>query len=302
MKSIFLLLLPAIVLCSCHTQKQEDESAHAVTLKGDIIHIGSESPVLSKLTKETVKREPYRMEFTTSGVVQAIPSNYAEVASPVSGRITKSFVRLGHYENMVAALKVFQINPDEMALGQPLIVRSPIAGEVVKDRIVIGQYMKEDAEPVAVIADLSKVWVVAHVKEKDLSLIQALDEVEIRLVAMPDKPISGKIYHISEMLDPDTRSVEVLIECDNSTRLMKPEMYGTVKLSDREAEVIRIPTSAILQEEENMYVLVELGNNDYRKQKIETGHTEDGKTVVLSGLNVGDEIVVTGAFYLLDAR
>ena len=38
------------------------------------------------------------------------------------------------------------------------------------------------------------------------------------------------------------------------------------------------------------------------KQKIETGHTEDGKTVVLSGLNVGDEIVVTGAFYLLDAR
>ena len=196
------------------------------------------------------------------------------------------------YENMVAALKVFQINPDEMALGQPLIVRSPIAGEVVK----------EDAEPVAVIADLSKVWVVAHVKEKDLSLIQALDEVEIRLVAMPDKPISGKIYHISEMLDPDTRSVEVLIECDNSTRLMKPEMYGTVKLSDREAEVIRIPTSAILQEEENMYVLVELGNNDYRKQKIETGLTEDGKTVVLSGLNVGDEIVATGAFYLLDAR
>ena len=369
MKSIFLLLLPAIVLCSCHTQKQEDESAHAVTLKGDIIHIGSESPVLSKLTKETVKREPYRMEFTTSGVVQAIPSNYAEVASPVSGRITKSFVRLGQkvapgspifeisapavyeagksyyqarqemelalkslnrekdlmknkvgvqkeleeaevnyelkkkdYENMVAALKVFQINPDEMALGQPLIVRSPIAGEVVKDRIVIGQYMKEDAEPVAVIADLRKVWVVAHVKEKDLSLIQALDEVEIRLVAMPDKPISGKIYHISEMLDPDTRSVEDLIECDNSTRLMKPEMYGTVKLSDREAEVIRIPTSAILQEEENMYVLVELGNNDYRKQKIETGLTEDGKTVVLSGLNVGDEIVATGAFYLLDAR
>ena len=79
-----------------------------------------------------------------------------------------------------------------MALGQPLIVRSPIAGEVVKDRIVIGQYMKEDAEPVAVIADLSKVWVVAHVKEKDLSLIQALDEVEIRLVAMPDKTDIGK--------------------------------------------------------------------------------------------------------------
>ena len=162
--------------------------------------------------------------------------------------------------------------------------------------------MKEDAEPVAVIADLSKVWVVAHVKEKDLSLIQALDEVEIRLVAMPDKPISGKIYHISEMLDPDTRSVEVLIECDNSTRLMKPEMYGTVKLSDREAEVIRIPTSAILQEEENMYVLVELGNNDYRKQRSRPALLKMARRWFYPALNVGDEIVATGAFYLFDAR
>lgn len=369
MKSIYLLLLPAIVLCSCHTQKREDESARAVALKGGVMHIGAESPILSKLTKETVRREPYRMEFTTSGVVRAIPSNYAEVASPVSGRVTRSFVRLGQkvapgspifeisapavyeagksyfqarqemelalkslnrekdlmrnkvgvqkeleeaevnyelkkkdYENMVAALKVFQIDPDEMVLGQPLVIRSPIAGEVVKDRIVIGQYMKDDAEPVAVIANLGKVWVVAHVKEKDLGLIRALDKVEVRLVAMPDQPIPGTVYHISEMLDPDTRSVEVLIECDNTARLMKPEMYGTVRLSDREEELIRIPTSAILQDEESMYVWVDLGNNDYRKQKIETGLTENGKTVVLSGLNVGDEIVATGAFYLLDAR
>lgn len=369
MKQLFLLLLPAIIVCSCHTQKQEDGVTHAVTLKGDTLFIGAESPVLSKITTETVKREPYRMEFTTSGVVKAIPSNYAEIASPVAGRITKSFVRLGQkvasgspifeisapavfeagksyyqarqemelalkslnrekdlmrnkvgvqkeleeaevnyelkkkdYENMVAALKVFQIDPEDMALGQPLIVRSPISGEVVKDRIVRGQYMKEDAEPVAVIADLSKVWVVAHVKEKDVSLIQALDEVEIRLVAMPNKALSGKVYHISEMLDEDTRSVEVLIECDNSARQMKPEMYGTVKLSDREAEAIRIPTSAMLQEEDNMYVMVSLGNNNYRKQKVEAGMTEDGKTVILSGLEAGDEIIATGAFYLLDVR
>lgn len=56
------------------------------------------------------------------------------------------------------------------------------------------------------------------------------------------------------MLDEDTRSVEVLIECDNSVRLMKPAMYGTVKLCDSSTDVIRIPTSAILQEEESAYV------------------------------------------------
>ena len=79
-------------------------------------------------------------------------------------------------------------------------------------------------------------------------------------------------------------------------------MYGTVKLSDKAAEVIRIPTSAILQEEDDCYVLVALGNNNYRKQKISTGINDGKKTVVQSGLAPGEEIVVAGAFYLIDVR
>lgn len=369
MKQLLLLLLPAMVLCSCHSNKKDDEVALAVTLKGDTIQIGAQSPILARLKTETVKREPYSMEFSTSGVVKAIPSNYAEIASPFAGRISKSFVRLGQkvapgspifeisspsffetgkayyqakqemelalkslrrekdllenkvgvqkeleeaevnyelkkkeYENTVAALKVYQIDPDQLVLGQPLVVRSPIAGEVVTDRIVIGQYIKEDAEPIASIANLSKVWVVANVKEKDLSMVQGLENVEIRLVAMPDHPIPGKIYHISEMLDEETRSVEVLIACDNTDRLMKPAMYGTVKLSDKEADMIRIPTSAILQEEDNCYVLVSLGDNNYRRQQITAGVGGTDQTVILSGLTPGETIVTTGAFYLLDAR
>lgn len=369
MKQLLMLLLPVMVLCSCNSNKQDEEVAIAVTLHGDTIQIGDKSPILSRLKTEAVKTEPYRMEFSTSGVVKAIPSHYAEVASPFGGRISKSFVRLGQkvmpgspvfeisspsffetgkayyqakqemelalkslkrekdllqnkvgvqkeleeaevnyelkkkdYENTVASLKVFQIEPDDLVLGQPLIVRSPIAGEVVADRIVIGQYIKEDAEPIAIIADLNKVWVSAHVKEKDMSLLQSLDSVEIRLLAMPDRSFPGKIYHVSEMLDEDTRSVEVLIECDNRDHLMKPAMYGTVKLCDRSAEVIRIPASAILQEEESAYVLVSLGNNSYRKQKVTTSVSDGGKTVILSGLTPGETIITQGAFYLLDVR
>lgn len=369
MKQIFLLLLLAMVVGSCHNQKQDDEGNIAITLKGDTIEVGVNSPVLSRLKTEQVKREPYSVEFSTSGIVRTIPSNYAEIASPFAGRITQSFVRLGQkvtpgspifeisspsffetgkvyyqarqemelagkslkrekdliqnrvgvqkeleeaevnyelkkkdFENAEAALKVFQIDPDKLVLGQPLVVRSPIAGEVVTDHIVIGQYIREDADPVAVIANLAKVWVVAHVKEKDLNLVKALSDVEIRLVALPEQPFVGKIYHISEMLDEETRSVEVLVECDNAARQMKPAMYGTVKLSDKAAEVIRIPNSAILQEEENSYVLVSLGNARYRKQRITTGIGDREKTIVLTGLTPGQEIVSTGAFYLLDAR
>ena len=90
-------------------------------------------------------------------------------------------------KNALAALKVFQIEPDQLVLGQPMIVRSPISGEIVKNNIVIGQFMKDDADPVAVVADLNEVWVAANVKEKDMSLLSSLKKVEISLVSQSNQ-------------------------------------------------------------------------------------------------------------------
>lgn len=206
------------------------------------------------------------------------------------------------YENALAALKVFQIEPEQLVLGQPMIVRSPIVGEVVKNDIVIGQFMKEDADPVAVIADLNEVWVAANVKEKDMPLLSNLKQVEISLVSQLNRTFTGSIYHINELLDEDTRSVEVLIACDNKERLMKPAMYASVKLTDEAAETILIPTAAILQEENQAYVLLALGNNRCLKQKVETSATDGDKSIIRSGLKPGERYVSDGAFYLLNAN
>ncbi|WP_294555223.1 efflux RND transporter periplasmic adaptor subunit [uncultured Bacteroides sp.] len=367
MKPYILLCLTGIVTFSC-TGNSQDATEQEITVQGDTITLTSES-ILPEIKESEVQMESYQKSFTTSGVVKAIPTNYAEIASPFAGRITKTFVRLGQkvskgsaifeisspdffetsktyyqtkqemelalkslkrekdlfankvgvqkeveeaevnyelkkkdYENALAALKVFQIDPSDLVLGQPLIVRSPINGEVVSDKIIIGQYLKEDADPVAIIADLNKVWVAANVKEKDIPLIRSLANVEVSLVSMPDRHFTGTIYHINEMLDEDTRAVEVLIECDNKERLMKPAMYGTVKLTDTAADEILIPTSAILQNEDSNYVLVALGNHQYQKRTIRTAGTDGNRTVILSGLQPRERIISEGAFYLVDAR
>lgn len=368
MKNIYLLGLFATVIFACSPSKDGQE-VPSVVLRGDTIVVSDNSPLHSKLKVVKVQKVPFQMNFTTSGVVKAIPTHYAEIASPFAGRITKSFVRLGQkvvkgspifeisspdffetgkvyyqakqemelalkslnrekdllknrvgvekekeeaevnyelkkkdYENAVAALKVYQIDPEDLVLGQPLVVRSPIAGEVVKNDIVIGQYMKEDADPVAMIADLNKIWVVANVKEKDIPLVCQLADVEVNLIAVPDKIIKGHIYHISEMLDETTRSVEVRIECDNTDRSMKPAMYGNVRLSDKALPTIVIPTSSILQEEESCFVIIALGGNRYKRRSITTCLTEGDHTVVTWGLQENDEIVTEGAFYLLEAH
>jgi membrane fusion protein, heavy metal efflux system len=204
-------------------------------------------------------------------------------------------------ENCVARLKVYHVNPDDLVLGQPLIVRSPIEGEIIDDKIVIGQYLKEDAEPIAIVAELSKVWVVGQLKEKDINAIHELDEVGVKISGMPDLTIKGKVYHISEMLDEATRSVQVFIECNNKERNLKPGMYVTTQFSEAINQTILISTSSVLQLEGSSFVFVQLAGNRYLKRSIETSGTDKDRVILKSGLKTNEEIVSQGGFYLLEA-
>jgi len=135
MKSIFLLLLPAIVLCSCHTQKQEDESAHAVTLKGDVIHIGSESPVLSKLTKEMVKPGTHiNAVGTFIPTTREVSSDLVAAARLYSDQTEAAKRESGEY---LIPLKEGLIKEDHIvgSIGEVLLGKAP--GRTADDEITI---------------------------------------------------------------------------------------------------------------------------------------------------------------------
>lgn len=204
--------------------------------------------------------------------------------------------------NASAALKIFNADPTETVLGQPLIVRSPIQGEVIGNNIVIGQYLKEDAAPIAIVAELTKVWIAGEVKEKDINLIHSLDEVEVTAAAFPDKIIKGKLYHISKIVDEDTRSVQVLVECDNEDKGLKPGMYITVRFIGAPKASILIPTKAVLQMDEQTFVFVQTDKNKYIKRVIEGEAIANGETWVKSGLKAGETIVQEGGIFLLEAK
>lgn len=206
------------------------------------------------------------------------------------------------YDNAAASLRIFGVNPENFSLGQNLVVRSPIAGEVIANDVVLGQYIKDDDHPHAKIAQLNKVWVVGEVKEKDLGFITQLDVAKISLSAYPDKEIAGKIYHIDEIVDENTRSVQVLIECDNEESLLKPGMYVSVKFVDTSRETLLIPAKAVLQYNDRSFVYVEVTKGCYVQRFVETGVSVDDSIIVVSGLAENESIVTEGAFYLLDAK
>ena len=110
MKNIYLLGLFATVIFACSPSKDGQE-VPSVVLRGDTIVVSDNSPLHSKLKVVKVQKVPFQMNFTTSGVVKAIPTHYAEIASPFAGRITKSFVRLG--QKVVKGSPIFEISsPD----------------------------------------------------------------------------------------------------------------------------------------------------------------------------------------------
>lgn len=372
MKTVVVFAVIPFALHSCKNEskdKDDQENNKNYTMSNGIITLVEKSSIKSRLSLLKTSEESFNLELTTAGTVKSIPNNLAEIRVPFTGRILKSFVRLGQsvqpgsplfefsspdystaqkeyfdskqelkqaeltkkrqqdlfkhgvgvksileesnteYEikrsamlNAAAALKIFNVNPEKASLGKPLVITSPIAGEVVINKMVIGNYSKEDAEPVAIVAELSKVWVVAQVKEKDIRFIHKLDHVEVNVDAFPDKKIIGKVYHINDIVNEETRSIEVLIECDNKNRDLKPGMYATVHLTDAPSSAILLPSKAVLQENNDEFVFVELGKNKYQKRKIVTQGTSDGKIVVKSGLKAGETIVSNGGIYLLEAK
>ena len=205
-------------------------------------------------------------------------------------------------ENATAALKVFNINPSTLKLGQPLVVSSPIKGEIITSNIVIGQYIKEEAEPIATIAEINKVWIAGQIKEKDLGFINKLREVTIQADAFPTKNITGKIFHVNEMVDEDTRSVEVLVECDNSDKILKPGMYVNVHFKNEPEETLTVPTKAIYQVNDDQFVFVQIDKNKFVKKKVQTKDISKDKTEIKNGINAGENVVIEGGIYLLEAQ
>jgi cobalt-zinc-cadmium efflux system membrane fusion protein len=202
------------------------------------------------------------------------------------------------FEQAQATMQVFNIDVASVRMGQALTVVSPISGEVVKYNLTIGSYAREDAEPLAVVADLSHVWVAALVKEKYFGSIRPGDRVEVFTDAHPDKTIWGTIDYIGQMLDEETRSLEVIVACDNAGRDLKLGMFCEVHFLSAPTKAILLPSTAIMKEEDDDYVLIEVAGGMFVRRKVESETAGTNSVRITDGLTGGEKIVVKGGIFL----
>jgi cobalt-zinc-cadmium efflux system membrane fusion protein len=181
----------------------------------------------------------------------------------------------------------------------PGMIRSPIAGTVVERPITPGELLEAGTTPCFTVADLSRVWVMAHLFGPDLGLVSLNDPAEV-LTGKPGERFSGTVGNISALVDPDTRSVAVRVVVENPGGLLKKQAYVRVLIHSRaESTGLLVPVSGILRDDENLpFVYVAQPDGSFGRQPVALGYREGDRYDITSGLKAGEQIVVEGGLFI----
>ena len=186
-------------------------------------------------------------------------------------------------------LKLLGIDSGE--LDEPLVVRSPLSGQVLSLATSPGEFRNDVTTPLLVVADLSSLWITASVPERDVQRVHVGDEAVARVAAFPSREFKGRILFIENVLETDTRSVKVRIQFDNSAGSLKPGMFATVGFLGPAAPAIVVPTTA-LQVGESTYVWLERSPWTFVRRPVQLASENSESAVVADGLKPGERIVV----------
>ena len=188
-------------------------------------------------------------------------------------------------------------------IDRQVVIRAPLAGTIVERKVGPGQYIKSDApEPLYLISDLSTVWVNVDIYEMYLPQVHVGAPVEITVAAYPERKFPARITAINPIVDAQTRTIHVRCLVPNAAGLLKPEMFANIRISDAAKQKLpSIPSTAVLTEGSESFVLVEASPGRFRKQYVKSARDLQGYTVVTRGLRADDRVVTSGVLLLSNA-
>jgi cobalt-zinc-cadmium efflux system membrane fusion protein len=173
-------------------------------------------------------------------------------------------------------------------------IKAPVSG-VITDQQVTGASGVQGlagANPFT-ISDLSHVWILCDVYENDLANVHIGESAEIRLVAYPDKTLTGRINNIGPILDPNLRTAKVRVEVANPSALMRVGMFVNATFhGQKKQRFAAVPASAILHLHDRDWVYVPTSDKKFRRIEVKAGATlPDKMQLILTGIQPGQEVV-----------
>jgi membrane fusion protein, heavy metal efflux system len=177
-------------------------------------------------------------------------------------------------------------------------VVSPITGTVLK-RFVSPGTVVTPASDLLLVSDLESLWIHAEVPEKFLGLVRKCRSASVKVHAYPERAFTARVDSIGDLLNPDTRTVEVRCSIRNADGMLKPEMYAAVTFEFTEVQqAVVIPASAVQDLNGQSVVFVREDDTRFRSRPVRLGRQTGDSVEVLEGVKAGDAVVSKGSFLL----
>jgi len=202
-----------------------------------------------------------------------------------------------------AALKVMGVtDPDALIQGPSSFevpLKAPVRGLVVEQDVSAGQLIQPGTTQCFMISDISTVWVLVNVYQKDLPYVNVGNEVKIQTDTYPEA-FHGRISYVAASLDPSTRTLPARVETNNPGEKLKKDMYVVAMVNAGTIpNAIALPDAAVLRDSENQpFVYAAVSANQFGRRSVTLGESLNGKTEITSGLKAGDRVIGDGSLFL----
>ncbi|MEI7749164.1 MAG: efflux RND transporter periplasmic adaptor subunit [Chlorobiaceae bacterium] len=224
-------------------------------------------------------------------------SSFTSIAQNGEGLVAAAKERL-----LLLGVKASQIEALERN-GNPtmrLPVFSPFSGVVIEKMVQQGQYVSA-GEVLFNIADLSSIWVELEIYENESPYVHVGQQVEIRSQSLSQSSFTGRISFIYPFLDPKTRTLKARVEMANPGITLKPDMFVNAIIKQPLDSSIVVPVTAVMDTGKRQVVWVESAPGSFESREVRVGQRSNDKIQILSGLNPGDKVAVSGG-YLIDSE
>lgn len=246
---------------------------------------------LEAIAQQTL--EGRRAEFKNAQA--AVASQKARVS-----KIEEQLHRFGLSDPDLASL-----TPQEGASGHRTashgVLRASQGGVVTKFEVAVGELVEPERE-LMTISDISTVWVLADVYEKDLAKITINTDVNIRADAYPDRVFVGRLTYIADTIDPQSRTVKVRCVVANRDGALKLDMFVKVSVPTTDSrQTLIVPAAAIQQIEGQSVVFVRQTPLRFERRVVDVGVSAGDVVEIKSGVRDGEVVAGAGSFYLKTA-
>jgi membrane fusion protein, heavy metal efflux system len=180
-------------------------------------------------------------------------------------------------------------------------VPAPVSGTLTSRSVNSGEVIEANKELMRV-TDLSSVWVIGQVYEKDLALVRVGSGASITSDAYPGRVFRGQVSYVDPKIEPQTRTAQVRVELANPGQQLKIGMYVNVAfaaLGGARSTTAVVPAGAVQNMNNQQVVFVATSDPKvFVMRPVRLGPEHNGYYPVLEGLSVGDRIVTEGSFML----